>query len=667
MSSQSTHTKDAWSWTVDDLVNNVCRSSALFHAAGCRLEDLANTTTLEAQLRDQEVTGATFLTALDSHTLRSELGIQNPGQRTALLAVIEFLRQQSSGYWQQTTTTGVEALQIRNDPMLAPTHNSEPLGHPATLGSSVRKRQKTAHVTTTPLPVGRQAPTATSAFSATSKAEPSVDSSGQWDHLIHWEHADDRAVGTEDLAADGEAEDEFEVEGEEERSGSGESEVQGPIQTQDQSRISREEIVDIINDQIEHYTNAWKPNHDVIKGDEIDYDPEAMWQEAEVSNQRQSFIQIYKADATYYRHRLDELCDEIMKFPGNTEGKIRHQCRNLEITINSLELSEWLLSIYSLEPVDSSDEEEAVQSLPGHHPRAVQGSLRAVHPTRSVTAPTRKPAKHEIIDLGSLSQSSQSDINSVLIDSSPPPELPSEGCECEPTDRAQTPDSAIADTIEPLTNDTPLHRRPTTCTATSRPLLHLGDEPQNASIASARRWKWSDLIDTRDRKRIVMKALQEMNGEDKETIRGRLKTVGKSETIREVHAYIRMLVRNETKMPGVLPRDMPKIISFTRLFLCWWLCDNYFRAEPSTWDLDQLEQRLHEGLPDLSTFCDYLNIIMATTFNPAALRYPEQPSQAEIIEISSDDEPPPRPTATHPGGRPQRPQASQYSTTIVLD
>jgi hypothetical protein len=300
MSPHSTATKDAWSWTVDDLVNNVCRSSALFHAAGCRLEDLPNTTTLEAQLRDQEVTGATFLTALDSHTLRYELGIQNLGQRTALLTVIEFLRQQSSGYWQQTTTTGVEALQIRNDPILAPPYNSEPLGHSATLDPSVRKRQKTAHVTTIPLPVSRQAPPATSALSATPKAEPIVDSSGQWDHLIHWEHADDRAVGTEDLATDGEAENEFEVEGEEERSDSGESEVEGPIQTQGQSRISREEIVDIINDQIEHYTNAWKPNHGVIKGDEIDYDPEAMWQEAEDLDQRQGFIRTYKAHATYW-------------------------------------------------------------------------------------------------------------------------------------------------------------------------------------------------------------------------------------------------------------------------------------------------------------------------------------------------------------------------------
>jgi hypothetical protein len=226
--------------------------------------------------------------------------------------------------------------------------------------------------------------------------------------------------------------------------------------------------------------------------------------------------------------------------------------------------------------------------------------------------------------------------------------------------RFHTPDSVIADSIEPPVD--------VSITAhTSQPRGQLGDEPEKASIAFARRWKWSELVDTRDRKRIVTKALHEMKSEDREIIRDRLRTVGKADMIREIPACIRMLAKNETKMPGVLLRDMPKIITFSRLFLCWWLCDNYFRLEPSRWCLEELEQCLQEGSPDPSTFCDYLNAIMTTTFSREALRNPEQPSQAEIIEISDDDVPESRPPATQRNAPAQRIQQTQQPNTIILD
>jgi hypothetical protein len=138
--------------------------------------------------------------------------------------------------------------------------------------------------------------------------------------------------------------------------------------------------------------------------------------------------------------------------------------------------------------------------------------------------------------------------------------------------------------------------------------------------------------------------------------------------IREISACIQMFAKREIKMQGVLARDVLKIATFTRLFLCWWLCDNYFRVEPSKWGLEELEQYLQEGSEDPSTFCDYLNTIMATTFSSQALQHPEQPSQAEIIEISDDDsEPSLRPSGTQRKIQLQRPQSLQHHATIVLD
>jgi hypothetical protein len=71
---------------------------------------------------------------------------------------------------------------------------------------------------------------------------------------------------------------------------------------------------------------------------------------------------------------------------------------------------------------------------------------------------------------------------------------------------------------------------------------------------------------------------------------------------------------------------------------------------------------LSEGSPDPATFCEYLGKIMTTTFSPLALQNPDQPSQAEIIEISDDDDkPPPRSTAT------KRKSEVQHPDTIFLD
>lgn len=648
MSLHNTVAKDPHSWTVDELVDKVCRSLTLFHAAGCRPDDLPDAVMLESQLRYQLVTGATFIMALNSINLRSELGIQNLGQRGAVLSVIELLRQQSIFYKQHTATAGVQALDINKTHTAPPPRTSEASEILNVLDHSGRKRQKTTHVTTIPISTNIQ-------------EVPTVDGSGEWDYLLHWEQGDEHIVTVEDLAAEVEEENEDELEGLEERSGTGEpledaraelsDGAEDAVEVPGRSKLNRDEIVDIINEQIEHYTTAWKPNHGVLKEDEIDYDPEDIWQKAEASNRRPRLIATHRSDAAYYSNRLDKLCDEILRSPGSTSDKVRYQCRNLEITINSIELSEWLLSIYSLEPAESEDDED---SLPDHH-STIAPSI-AQQPAASDTQPA------VIIDLGSPPESSQSEMDGVL-DSSPPPELPLPERQSSSSLRFHTPDSVIAETIEP-----PIHNPIIAVTSSiSRPRDQLGDEPEKASIASARRWKWSDLVDTRDRKRIVTKALNEMQGEDRETVRNRLRTVGKVDMIREIPACIRMLAKKETKMPGVLARDMPKIVTFTRLFLCWWLCDNYIHLETSKWRLEELEQRLQEGSLDPSTFCDYLNVIMATTFSTEALQNPEQPSQAEIIEISDDDEPPSPPPATQRNFPAHRSQRTQQPPTIILD
>jgi hypothetical protein len=426
---------------------------------------------------------------------------------------------------------------------------------------------------------------------------------------------------------------------------------------------------------VRHTLISCQPNQGVLKGDEKVYDPDAMWEAAEKANDRPRYIKTYETDIAYYRQRLDRLCDEIVRFPGRSADAVRNQCRNLEVTVNEIELSEWLLSIYQLEPYseDEEDEEGEEEELPGiggfplHHsdqrsvarptpPSLVQAQQRS---TAHYAQPLHAPADQrlmahltqpltEVIDLGSPPESSQ-EMDGVLVDSFPPPEL-LVGVE----ESVRSTDSLIADTIEQMV-EMPVQ-------VAVRPQAQYSDQPENASISSARRWRWQDLVAAQDRKRITTKALVEMRDEDRETLRGRLRAVGTTDMIQEIPACIKMLIEKKPKIPGVLHRDMPKILTFTRLYLSWWLCDNYFRIEPSQWDLEELARCYQEGSPDPVTFCEYLGKIMTTTFSPLALQNPDQPSQAEIIEISDDDdEPPPRSTAT------KRKSKVQHPDTILLD
>ena len=195
-------------------------------------------------------------------------------------------------------------------------------------------------------------------------------------------------------------------------------------------------------------------------------------------------------------------------------------------------------------------------------------------------------------------------------------------------------DPLIVDTIE---TPGPAAAATTSTTVRSRPPL--GDAPEHASIATVSRWSWSQLENTQDRKRVVSKAINDLSSTEREMIRQRLQKVGRANMIREIPACVDMLLRGEQRMPGILPKDLPKIVTFTNLFLCWWLCGNYFEKEPSELDLEELADCLRHHSPDPATFCDYVGTIFSTTFSHAALSRPTQPSQAEIIEISDDDEP----------------------------
>ena len=86
-------------------------------------------------------------------------------------------------------------------------------------------------------------------------------------------------------------------------------------ETNKRTKPSQDEIVRIINERIEFYTNAWVPNKGVPSKERVD--PETVWNEAEAKGEREKLAQHYGTEHNYFSHRLNICCNEIMKEPGS--------------------------------------------------------------------------------------------------------------------------------------------------------------------------------------------------------------------------------------------------------------------------------------------------------------------------------------------------------------
>lgn len=165
---------------------------------------------------------------------------------------------------------------------------------------------------------------------------PSVASStqtGTWDFLAKWENQDPSIV--EDVEAEGYCSDVSggspgALEDSDEEDGEGEDmPPEGPATRQ--SKLGADRVVKIINDCIEKYAGAWKPGKGETKhkgGEDtpevpVVYDAYALWDQAHAAGEREELAKRYELESEYYRQRLDKLCDEISKDPGDTEAAIK--------------------------------------------------------------------------------------------------------------------------------------------------------------------------------------------------------------------------------------------------------------------------------------------------------------------------------------------------------
>lgn len=159
-----------------------------------------------------------------------------------------------------------------------------------------------------------------------------------WNYLAKWEETDDNILGgideeEEEYLSDvsdeypGGAEDaDADADSDEDDELPYESQVARP------SKLGTAKVVEIINDCIEKYATAWSPGKGETKHKDdagqtdvpVAYDVVALWEEAEAAGQREEYAEKYALEAEYYRQRLDKLCEEITKDPGDTIASVQH-------------------------------------------------------------------------------------------------------------------------------------------------------------------------------------------------------------------------------------------------------------------------------------------------------------------------------------------------------
>ncbi|OAL51307.1 hypothetical protein IQ07DRAFT_586844 [Pyrenochaeta sp. DS3sAY3a] len=476
------------------------------------------------------------------------------------------------------------------------------LEYPLSGEPPARKRQKLTHL---PSPLPPQPDL--NGLSTTGQTQTS------WDHLLRYQELEDESIIDFGIEDDDQDESDSENDGDEDSAAEDnlrEHEENGAPGSTQMPTLSTDEVVDIINERIEVYTESW-PKH-IEEEDYLVFStkPAELWQKAEASGLREALVRKHEGNYLYYQHRLDELCEEITKVPGRSPTSIRQQCRNFQITVASMEFSNYLATIYKsshasvianfVENISHNDETEHT-GLINHIDR---------------------------IDRLSISESRDIENESQLPTIAPfnRPTQATQQRQRSPTTDSVIPASPVEEDMTAM--DQALH-----LTSTEK---H-GDEPEHASISTVSRWHWMDLVATQDRKRVISKLVNNMDSQERESLRLRLRLVHRSDVFREISTCTRML-SGESHMGGVHPKDLAEIIILTKLFMSWWLCDNYILQEPSKLDLEQLSQCLNGGYSDLVTFYNYLSTIMTTTFNEDALMHPFRPSQAEIIVISDDDD-----------------------------
>ena len=253
---------DPWTWTVDEAVTQLCRS-ALWHASKIDITRRPSFSALRTGIRSLKLNGADLLTKTTDDTLQKEWRIHDPGQRQGFREVIKSLQLKSAQYREHATTAGVRALSLKGSP---PQSSSQQQGSQSGLlngsSDSSRKRKRVTEIDTTPLPSGQQG----GAFDLARDPDLSFITEGRpinlddFDkYLLNRYENQDQTVVDESDGAEIEVETDAESDDESVESGQVEDVETSNPQAPKSRKLSRERIIELMNEEIAGHTDRWYP------------------------------------------------------------------------------------------------------------------------------------------------------------------------------------------------------------------------------------------------------------------------------------------------------------------------------------------------------------------------------------------------------------------------
>ncbi|EEQ87067.2 hypothetical protein RJZ56_005834 [Blastomyces dermatitidis] len=115
---------DPFDWSIDQVIANLCLSSAPWTRSSLPRLDL---TTLETTLRENDVTGEILLTEINKTTLAQDLGLKSLGQRATIFRAVEYLQKLSRKYAEYSQSHKVDhSHSVTATPQTAPRLNLLP-------------------------------------------------------------------------------------------------------------------------------------------------------------------------------------------------------------------------------------------------------------------------------------------------------------------------------------------------------------------------------------------------------------------------------------------------------------------------------------------------------------------------------------------------------------
>lgn len=432
---------------------------------------------------------------------------------------------------------------------------------------------------------------------ALAEAHPESIENSKYNHLLHWEMLEEdqdfiNELDEEEDDRDDEEDEanDDEIEGTSEEDDDDDDDDDGDDDERSGGKVSMETAIEIINDSMAKFTNKWDlATHMRRMGKRKAQweDPVRVWEKAEAEGSRPRLIEEYRSIVETNESMLDNMAKAICLNLG-TKKMMKKACKNLGGLVDNLEEAKWYLSIYEVSPENSSqdeddDDEEQPQSL-----------------EQEEEVPTRPYS--EVIDLGS---------------SSPSPSL-NEGMEEMASPLPAKPSAASSATA--IFNAQNFR-------------VPLGSKPEMSSIRTISGWNMANLIEDKDRKRIVMKVFVDMGRAGQNMVRSRFRAVKKPNLLEEIRRCIDAEHRKEARIQGVLPSDMPKILVVKRFFFCWWFADDFMQKTPTEEQLDELVTELPH-CEDLAIFYDWVYYLIHKNLSIRAFHKRHAPSDAEVIVLS---------------------------------